>query len=57
MSPRLTASKVLLVADPRAVSAGGTSLPIRRFRLARLQLAPRPVSGPARFDHIKRAYD
>jgi hypothetical protein len=57
MSPRPTTSKVLLVADPRNAPAGPSSVPIRRFRLARLRLDPRPVNGPARFDHLKRVYE
>ena len=57
MSPRPTTSKVLLVADPRTAPAGPKSVTIRRFRLARMRLEPRPVSGPGRFDHLKRIYE
>jgi hypothetical protein len=54
MSPRPSPSRVVLLSDPRAASAGSSSVPIRRFRLARLQVDPRPATGAGRFDQIKR---
>jgi hypothetical protein len=57
MTPRPVPSKVLLVADPRVDPSDAAATPIRRFRIARLRLDSRPVSGAARFDHLKRVYD
>jgi hypothetical protein len=57
MTRPLTASKVLLVADRRAASQGGQTVPIRRYRLARLRFDGRPAAGEPRFDYLKRSYD
>jgi hypothetical protein len=57
MTSRPTTSKVLLVAGPRIDAADATSVPIRRFRIARLRLDARPTSGASRYEHIKRVYD
>lgn len=57
MIPRPTTSKVLLVAGPRSASAGASSVPIRRFRIARLRLDARPVSGESRFEQLKLVGD
>jgi hypothetical protein len=54
MSPRPSPSRVVLLSDPRGGSSGSTSVPIRRFRLARLRVDPRPAGGAARLDQIKR---
>jgi hypothetical protein len=52
-----TSSKVLLVADRRDVSTEPGSVPVRRFRLARLRFEGRAAGSATRFDHLKRAYD
>jgi hypothetical protein len=60
MTRPIAASKVLLVADRRADTggAGGAeSIPVRRYRLARLRFDSRPAGADARFEHLKRAYD
>jgi hypothetical protein len=38
-------------------AAGRDDELVRRYRLARLRLAPREVRGDERFAHLKRAYD
>jgi hypothetical protein len=57
MTRPLTASKVLLVADRRATTQGRQTVPIRRYRLARLRLDSRPAGAESRFDYLKRVYD
>ncbi|HYB27431.1 MAG TPA: hypothetical protein VEF89_12500 [Solirubrobacteraceae bacterium] len=57
MTRPITASKVLLVADRRAPSQSRQTVPIRRYRLARLRLDPRSGSGESRFEYLKRVYD
>jgi len=57
MTRPITASKVLLVADRRATGMSRQSVPIRRYRLARLRLDPRSGSGESRFEYLKRVYD
>lgn len=52
-----TASKVLLVADRRAVPASRRDTPIRRYRLARVRFDSPPAGGESRFDYLKRVYD
>jgi hypothetical protein len=52
-----TASKVLLVADRRPAPASRDSGPVRRYRIARLRLDPRPAGSEARFEYLKRVYD
>lgn len=56
MTPPITASKVLLVADRRAVPADRRDTPIRRYRLARVRLDSRSAGEP-RFEYLKRVYD
>jgi hypothetical protein len=56
MSAPLASSKVLLVADPRAVPARSSAVPIRRYRLARLRL-DRDAAGHSRYEYLKRVYD
>jgi hypothetical protein len=50
-------SKLLLVADPRPVSPEPGTVPVRRYRLARLRLEARSADPANRFDHLKRVYD
>jgi hypothetical protein len=57
MTRPITASKVLLVADPRPAPATRDSGPVRRYRIARLRLHPRPAGGESRFAYLKRIYD
>jgi hypothetical protein len=54
MTPRSSpSSKVLLVADARAASGTTGSVPVRRYRIARLPTTPR-VSVASRFEQLKR---
>ncbi len=57
MTRPLTSSKVVLVEDRRAASDIERSAPLRRYRLARLQLGGRSNEPRSRFDHLKRVYD
>lgn len=59
MDRPLTSSKLLLVPDSRTVSGPGRRMaePIRRYRIARLQLEGRPAQGPGRYEHLKRVFD
>jgi hypothetical protein len=51
--PRARPSARRLVLVP---ASDGDEL-VRRYRLARLRLEPRRVTGDERFAHIKRSYD
>jgi hypothetical protein len=57
MTRPITASKVLLVADRRATGSSRQTVPIRRYRLARLRFDPRSANGESRFEYLKRVYD
>ena len=57
MTRSTPASKVLLVADRRVASQGRQTVPIRRYRLARLRLDARAAGSESRFDYLKRVYD
>ncbi len=57
MTRPIAASKVLLVADRRADAAEPGTMPVRRYRLARLRFDGRPAGADARFEHLKRVYD
>jgi hypothetical protein len=57
MTSRVTASKVLLVADRRAVAPRRESTPVRRYRLARVRFERPPAAAESRFDYLKRVYD
>ena len=56
MSTPIT-SKFLLVADRRAATPEPLTVPVRRYRLARLRLEGRPADPATRFEHIKRVFD
>jgi hypothetical protein len=56
MSTPIT-SKLLLVADRRTASSEPSTVPVRRYRLARLRLEGRPADPATRFEHIKRVFD
>ena len=53
----VTSSKVVLVEERRAEAAEPSGAPIRRYRLARLQLHSRSHDPASRFEHLKRVYD
>jgi hypothetical protein len=57
MTRSTPASKVLLIADRRPTTQGRQTVPIRRYRLARVRLDGRPAGGESRFDYLKRVYD
>jgi hypothetical protein len=57
MTRPITSSRVLLVADRREVSSEPGSVPVRRYRLARLRFDGRTAEHGTRFEHLKRAYD
>ena len=57
MTRSVTASKLLLVADHRVAQSPRESVPVRRYRIARLRFDPPPASGASRFEHLKRTYD
>jgi hypothetical protein len=54
MNPRSAASRLVLIPDPRPVPSNPSA---RRYRLARLELNPRPRPAAERFAHLKRVYD
>lgn len=56
MSTPIT-SKLLLVADRRTASREASTVPVRRYRLARLRLDGRAADPATRFDHLKRVFD
>ncbi len=56
MSKPIT-SKLLLVADRRTANPEPSTVPVRRYRLARLRLDGRATAPAKRFDHIKRVFD
>jgi len=53
----ITSSKVLLVADRRAVTPQPGAARVRRYRLARVRLDGRPADAASPYEHIKRVYD
>jgi hypothetical protein len=57
MTSRPTTSKVLLVADSRAVAPGGAAVPIRRYRIARVRPENRPLTGGSRVERAPRVSD
>jgi hypothetical protein len=59
MTNPATAGKVLLVADRRraGVDAAAGSMPVRRYRLARVRFAGSITDAASRFEHLKRTYD
>jgi hypothetical protein len=57
MSRPITSSKLLLVADPRPASPEPGTVPVRRYRLARLRFEARSADPAHRFEHLKRVYD
>ena len=57
MTPPITSSKVLLVADRPAIAPQVGAVRVRRYRLARLRLEGRPTAAASRYEHLKRVYD
>ena len=59
MNRPLTSSKVLLVADRRAAASDDPSatVPVRRYRIARIRFEGRQTGAGSRLDHLKRVYD
>ncbi|HEY2771411.1 MAG TPA: hypothetical protein VGI87_12620 [Solirubrobacteraceae bacterium] len=57
MTRPLTSSKLLLVADTRQTDTESATVPVRRYRLARLRLEGRPAEASQRFEHLKRVFD
>lgn len=57
MTRPATSSKVVLVEDRTAAPDAHRSVPVRRYRLARLQIEGRSSDPASRFDHLKRIYD
>jgi hypothetical protein len=52
-----TSSKLLLVADTRHADTEHATVPVRRYRLARLRLEGRSAEASRRFEHLKRVFD
>ena len=57
MTRPVSSSKVVLVEDARAERVDERPTPVRRYRIARLQLDRRSGDPGTRFEHIKRVYD
>jgi len=61
MLPAMTSthavSKLALVPDSRAGSTRAAANPVRRYRLARLQIDSRSAERASRFEHLKRIFD
>jgi hypothetical protein len=51
-----TLSRIILVGERAALTAGRDAPAVRRYRLARLQLNDRPARTD-RFSHLRRSYD
>jgi hypothetical protein len=47
----------VLVANPRPASSLPETVPVRRYRLARLRLEARSRQASERFAHLKRVFD
>lgn len=56
MTPPPASTKVLLVPDPRGASTPG-SVPLRRYRIARLRFDGLSTEPGRRFEHLSRVYD
>ena len=59
MNRPISSSKVLLVADRRAAASddSAATVPVRRYRIARIRFDGRNTGGGSRLDHLKRVYD
>ena len=54
--PTATA-KLMLLEDKRGGPANSGSVPVRRFRLARLRFDAAATDSRDRFEYLRRAYD
>jgi hypothetical protein len=52
-----TSTKLLLLADPRSEPPDPGGVPVRRYRLAKVQFESRDADPAARYEHLKRVYD
>lgn len=57
MTRPLTSPKLLLVPDPRQTDAEHATVPVRRYRLARVRLDGREAEASRRFEHLGRVFD
>lgn len=57
MTRPVTSSKLLLIADTRQTDTEPSTIPVRRYRLARLRLEGRSAEASRRFEHLKRVFD
>jgi hypothetical protein len=57
MTRPIRSSRLVLVADPRPSSPIPETVPLRRYRLARLRLEARSPEASERFAHLKRVFD
>jgi hypothetical protein len=57
MTRSSTSARVLLVAERRQSSDASTSVPVRRYRLARVRFEGRDADPALRFEHLKRVFD
>lgn len=57
MTRPVTSSKVVLLEDARTPPPAPGSVPLRRFRLARLRFDNEPAESEQRFEYLKRVYD
>jgi hypothetical protein len=57
MTRPVRSSKLLLVADNRPAASDAVSVPVRRYRLARLRFEGRSPESDRRFEHLKRVFD
>jgi hypothetical protein len=57
MTRPTTSPRLLLVADPRPASPESPTVPVRRYRLARLRFDGRSPDAELRFEHLKRVFD
>jgi hypothetical protein len=56
MTHPVTSSRLMLVEDRRGAATAAT-VPLRRYRLARLRFDGRPADSEARIEHLKRTHD
>jgi hypothetical protein len=57
MTRPIRSSRLVLVADPRPASQIPETVPVRRYRLARLRLEARSPEASERFSHLTRVFD
>ena len=52
-----TSSRVMLLEDRRGGTGTAGSVPVRRYRLARLRFDGHPAEPEKRFEYLKRTYE